>query len=314
MMRILDYTIPTDCQYQTIENFLIKKGYSHSILVHLKKTPKSVLLNGKWEYLRTPIKAGDNLRITLVESESSTNILPIPMPIDIYYEDKDILVINKPASMPIHPSKRHPTDTLANAVCAYFHAQEIPFTFRCVNRLDSDTTGLVIIAKHLLSSVILNQAICERSVHREYLALVYGCPPEKGTISAPISRENDSSVIRTVNYEHGECAITHYRRILFQDGISLLSLYLETGRTHQIRVHMKHIGHSLIGDTLYCSDYMHYSNLSSLNPITRQALHSYRLQFKHPITGIPMDFTAPLPSDMAELISQAPPVDMQPYL
>lgn len=308
MIRTLDYRIDKQNDGKTIQDFLIDKGYSHAVLVQLKKTPESILKNGTWEYLRTRVKSGDVLHIVLSESEGSKDIIPTSLPLDICYEDEDILVINKPASMPVHPSKRHPCHTLANAVCGYFHAQGIPYTFRCVNRLDRDTTGLVILAKHALSSAILNQAILKRDIHREYLAIADGCVPEKGTVSAPISRKDSSSVERIIDYEHGEHAVTHYRRISYENGYSLLSLYLETGRTHQIRVHMKHIGHPLIGDALYHPE---YANISSDNKIKRQALHSYRLQFHHPITGVPMDLIAPLPADMAALISQVPLVHTQ---
>jgi len=305
MVRIFDYRIDTCDEEKTIQDFLLEKGYSRAILVHLKKTPESIQINGRWEYMRTRLSAGDTLRIVLAESEGSTDIVPTPMPLDICYEDEDILVINKPAGMPIHPSRRHPTHTLANAVCAYFAAQKIPYTFRCVNRLDCDTTGLVILAKHALSSAILNQAIRERKVHREYLALADGCVPEEGTISAPIGRKAPASTMRVIDDEHGERAITHYRRLSYENGRTLLSLHLETGRTHQIRVHMKYLGYPLIGDALYHPE---YKERMEEHKIKRQALHSYRLQFNHPITGIPMDLIAPLPADMAALISQAPSV------
>lgn len=232
MIRTLDYSICTQNEGQTIQDFLTEKGYSHAILVHLKKTPESIQINGRWEYMRTRLRAGDTLRVVLMESEGSTDIVSTPMPLDICYEDEDILVINKPAGMPIHPSRRHPTHTLANAVCAYFAAQEIPYTFRCVNRLDCDTTGLVILAKHALSSAILNQAIRDRKVHREYLALADGCVPEEGTISAPIGRKDPASTMRVIDNEGGELAITHYRRLSYKNGHTLLSLHLETGRTH----------------------------------------------------------------------------------
>lgn len=308
MIRTFDYSIGAQDNGKIIQDFLIGKGYSHTILVHLKKASESVLLNGRWEYMRTRIKTGDTLRIVLTESEGSDDITPTPMPLDIYYEDEDILVLNKPADMPVHPSKRHPDHTLANAVCAYFKAQGIPFTFRCANRLDRDTTGLVILAKHALSATILNRAICDRKIHREYLALADGLVPEEGTVSAPIGRKDDCSIERVIDFEHGEHAVTHYRRLSYENGMSLLSLHLETGRTHQIRVHMKYLGHPLIGDALYHPE---YSSNSSNNKIKRQALHSYRLQFNHPITGAPIDLIAPLPADMAALISQVPPAHTQ---
>ncbi|MBQ2296480.1 MAG: RluA family pseudouridine synthase, partial [Clostridia bacterium] len=197
-----------------------------------------ILLNGIWEYVTTRLHAKDHLQIHLEESDGSIGITPITFPLTICYEDEDILVVNKPSGMPVHPSQGHHENTLANAVCGYYASQGIPYTFRCVNRIDKDTTGLVILAKHMLSSAILNQAVAKHNIHREYLAIAEGMVPEAGTIDAPIARKNDSTIERQVDFERGETAITHYRRLAFCGGLSLLSLHLETGRTHQIRVHM----------------------------------------------------------------------------
>lgn len=309
MIRIFEYQIDPYDSHMTIQDYLKAKGYSHAILIHLKKTPESVLLNGRWEYVNTHLTAGDVLRITLSETEGSKNILPTPLPLAICYEDEDILVVDKPSGMPIHPSQGHHENTLANAVCGYFFEKGIPYTFRCINRLDRDTTGLVILAKHMLSAAILNQDLRNRNIRREYLAIAEGKVPISGTITAPIGRKSDSTIERQVDYACGETAITHFCRLAFRDGLSLVSLHLETGRTHQIRVHMKFLGHPLIGDFLYHPDFFaadHAECVPSLHKkITRQALHSYRLQFTHPITGIPMDFTAPLPCDMASLFPDA---------
>lgn len=306
MIRTLDYTIDVIYENRTILDFLKAHGYSHAILVHLKKTQNSILLNGKWEYVTTRLKTQDHLRIVIDEPEGSDGILPLSLPLTICYEDEDILVVNKPSGMPVHPSCRHYENTLANAVCGYFAEQGIPYTFRCVNRIDRDTTGLVILAKHLLSSAILNQAVAERRIHREYLAIADGMIPDSGTIDAPIARKDNSTIERQVDFKLGERAVTHYRRLAHFDGLSLVSLHLETGRTHQIRVHMNHIGHPLIGDFLYHPDYALPSShrAQTDKKIERQALHSYRLQFHHPITGLPMDFYAPLPPDMAGLFPQ----------
>lgn len=150
--------------------------------------------------------------------------------------------------MPIHPSMNNYDNTLANAVCHYYQTQGIPYTFRCVNRLDRDTTGLTILAKHLISSAILNSEVSVRGISREYLAIVKGFTEDEGTVNAPIGRKEGSTIERQIDVLHGETAITHYKRLAYQDGLSLISLKLETGRTHQIRVHMKSIGHPLIGD------------------------------------------------------------------
>ena len=277
MIRQFTYRIEPEYDSFTIREYLSLKGYPNAVFVQLKKTPESVLLNGVWAYMRTKLSAGDE------------HILPVSMPLSICYEDEDILAVNKPAQMPVHPSLNHYDHTLANAVCGYYNDQEIPYTFRCVNRLDRDTTGLTLIAKHMLSSAILSTAAARREISREYIAIASGKTPESGTIDAPIGRVAGSTIERQIDFENGERAITHYRRLAYHDGLSLLSLHLETGRTHQIRVHLKSIGHPLIGDFLY-------------NPtdttIKRQALHSYRLTFSHPITGESFVLTAPLPDDM----------------
>ena len=290
MQRNFTYPITEEFHNCTISSFLKGKGYPHAVMVHLKKTPESILLNGRWEYVNTTMKAGDLLEIKLIEDSSSEKIPPVHAPFEIIYEDEDILVIDKPANMPIHPSLNHYEHTLANAVCYYFANQGIPYTFRCVNRLDKNTTGLTIVAKHMLSSAILSQDVAVKSIKREYLAIAAGETEDFGTIDAPIGRKNASTIERQIDYEKGERAVTHYRKIGTKNGYTLLSLVLETGRTHQIRVHMSSIGHPLIGDFLY-----HPESVE----LPRQALHSHKLAFTHPITGEPLEFTAPIPQDMA---------------
>ena len=289
MQRTFYYKIEEAYHGQTISSYLKGKGYPHAVMTHLKKTPEGILLNGQWEYVNTRLSSGDLLEIRLIEESSSQNIQPLYAPFSIVYEDADILVVNKPANMPIHPSINHYEHTLANAVCYYYENQGIPYTFRCANRLDKDTTGLTIIAKHMLSSAILSQDVANRAVHRKYLAIVKGETNNFGTIDAPIGRKDASAILRVIDYTHGEKAITHYEKIASKKGYTLLSLQLETGRTHQIRVHMASIGHPLIGDYLY-----HEASTE----LPRQALHSYCLEFYHPITKNLLHFTAPLPSDM----------------
>lgn len=289
MQRTFYYKIEEAYHGQTISSYLKGKGYPHAVMTHLKKTPEGILLNGQWEYVNTRLSSGDFLEIRLIEESSSQNIQPLYAPFSIVYEDADILVVNKPANMPIHPSINHYEHTLANAVCYYYENQGIPYTFRCANRLDKDTTGLTIIAKHMLSSAILSQDVANRAVHRKYLAIVKGETNNFGTIDAPIGRKDASAILRVIDYTHGEKAITHYEKIASKKGYTLLSLQLETGRTHQIRVHMASIGHPLIGDYLY-----HEASTE----LPRQALHSYCLEFYHPITKNLLHFTAPLPSDM----------------
>ena len=287
MRRIFTYEINTN-EPITILKFLKGLGYSQPVLRHLKETPDGILKNGIWARVNETLLAGDILTIQLFE-EAGSDIIPTEIPLDIVYEDEDLLVINKPAGLPVHPSQGNHTHTLANALTFYFREKGSSFVFRCMNRLDRDTTGLLIVAKHMLSGAILSEMVAHREIHREYLAITLGKTDEKGTIIAPIARVHDSTIERCVDAENGEYACTHFKRLSYKNGYSLVSLHLDTGRTHQIRVHMKHIGHPLPGDFLYCPDY---------TVISRQALHSYRLEFIHPITGIPMNFTAQLPEDM----------------
>ena len=297
MERIITYQINETFQNTTILQFLKKKHYTDKAIIALKKTPEGILLNGVWAYVNQKISSGDILTIKLSETESSEKIVPEKLDMDIVYEDEDILVVNKPANMPVHPSQNHYTGTLANGIAYYFAAQRKPFIFRCVNRLDRDTTGLTILCKHQLASGILSNMVSERLIKRTYLAICTddGSLPENGTIEAPIARKEGSTIERIVDYEKGEDATTHFKRLLHlpDKQISLIQLRLETGRTHQIRVHMSSIGHPLIGDDLYGGD---------CTMINRQALHSFSLKFTHPITLQEMYFEQELPEDMKKCL------------
>ena len=293
MERILNYHITEDANSLRTEQYLRRRGFSYQNLTQLKKMPESILINGVWSYMRTPLHSGDILTVHIRETESLPNIPPVELPLDIVYEDEDIVVVNKPAGMPVHPSLNNYRNSLANALMYYYQQQGKPFIFRCTNRLDRDTSGLTVIAKHMVSSSILSSMTARHEIEREYLAVVRGSVvPSSGTIDAPIGRTGSSLIERKIDFEHGERAVTHYHVVKEENGHSLVSLILETGRTHQIRVHMKYIGFPLAGDYLYNPD-MEY--------IQRQALHSCRLSFRHPITGKHMEFTADLPEDMSRI-------------
>lgn len=286
MNRVLIYEIAAEHTGMKIGDFLRKTGYSRHVIIHLKKTENGILLNGEWAYVGQSLKEGDHLEIHIIEEESSEQIVPSELPLDIVYEDEDLLIINKPADMPIHPSINNYDNTLANALMWYYQQKGETFVYRCINRLDRDTTGLLIVAKNMLSGGILSDMSKKREIHREYLAIAEGEVPQEGVIDAPIARKEESVIERCVDFERGERAVTHYWRLDYRNGYSLVRLKLETGRTHQIRVHMKYLGHPLTGDYLYNPDY---------RILDHQALHSWKLVFRHPVTGAQMQFKADPP-------------------
>lgn len=294
MERILTYPVPPLEEGLCVAQFLKKRRYSSANITDLKKMEGSILINGSPAFMVARLHAGDVLTVRIRELVSSPKIPPSPIPLNIVYEDEDLLVVNKPADMPIHPSMHNYTNSLGNAAAWYFAQQNCPFVFRCINRLDHNTSGLTIIAKHLVSGSILSSMVKGREIHREYLGIVRGTlTPPSGTITAPLGRKPGSVIERTIDFENGESAVTHYQAIAVRNGHTLVRLHLETGRTHQIRIHMKYLGHPLIGDSLYNPD---------MEWIQRQALHSYRLCFTHPITGEAMEFTSPLPKDMCRVL------------
>lgn len=299
MNRTLTYTITEENTGFRISQYLRHLGYSSQNLTELKKMQESILLNDIPCFMNRTLTPGDILTVRIQETGCSPQIVPVELPVPIVYEDEDILVVNKPAGMPIHPSMNNYTNSLANGLAWYYQNQHKPFIFRCTNRLDRDTSGLTVIAKHMVSSSILSAAVTHREIHREYVAIVAGhVSPKSGRIEAPLGRKDSSIIERTVDFEHGEYAATNYRVLQYLDGHTVVALKLETGRTHQIRIHMKYLGFPLIGDYLYNPD-MHY--------IGRQALHSAKLSFIHPMTKEPMQFEAPLPADMQHVVDVLSP-------
>lgn len=315
MDRILTYTIQSEHTGMQLLDFLRIKGFSRGILSSMKPDKTAIQLNGERGFGKSILQTGDQLRIHIPETDSSENILPVKMDLQILYEDEDILVVNKTADMPVHPSIGNYDNTLANGVAWYFKEKGQNFVYRCINRLDRDTTGALILAKNPYSAAVLSAQMKQRQIRRTYLAIVQGITPISGTVDAPIGRVEDSTIERQVDFVNGEKAVTHYTRLAayhFCNGqsfsplmeadipkisgtenhtYSLIELHLETGRTHQIRVHMKHIGHPLPGDFLYNPDY---------RIIKRQPLHSFQLEFSHPVTEENMCITAPVPEDFAD--------------
>ncbi len=294
MQRTLTYTIPEESAHRRVEQYLRHLGYSARDLAALRKPGNFTTRNGSKVTLKAGLSSGDTLCVHIEETASSPHITPVPLPLSIVYEDEDLLIADKPAGMPTHPSKNNQENSLASALAWHYKSQGIPFVFRCITRLDKDTSGLVLAAKHCISGTLLSNLSKAHEIHRTYVGIAEGSvTPKEGTITAPLSRKNGSVIERTVDFENGQSAITHYRVIKEANGYSLVSFLLETGRTHQIRIHMKYLGFPLIGDYLYHPD-------KSL--ISRQALHARALQFIHPITGEEIDVISPLPDDMRQVL------------
>lgn len=269
---------------RTVKEFLLSEiGLSVSLLKRIKFT--GIYVNGERVTVRKTIKAGDTVSVVFPEDLRS-DIEPIESPLDIVYEDEDILAVAKPTSMPVHPSLGNHLVTLANAVMWYY--RETPFTFRAINRLDRDTSGIVLIAKNAEAAFRLSDSMKRGEFKKEYLAIIDGIPSaSSGTVDAPIARERECEMKRVVR-EDGKRAITHYEVLKTKGDCSLVRIKLETGRTHQIRVHMAHIGHPLTNDFLYGNG----------NPGDTYRLHAEKLSFPHPRTKETITLLTKVPFDL----------------
>ena len=295
MSRRFNYVIRQDETGKTIKDYLKKKGFSHALLANLKKTDDGISVNGIRKYTDFTLTENDILSVNILEKSTVSRIIPTEIKLNVVYEDEDIIIADKQAGIPIHPSRNNNTKTLANAVANYLAERREDTVFHCINRLDKDTSGLTIIAKNMYAASLFSEMIRNREITREYIAICEGIFTEKyGEIVAPITRK-ERSMIRYVDHENGDNAITDYEVKAEGKDASLVRLTLKTGRTHQIRVHMKYLGHPLIGDALYNPD-NHQMN--------RQALHAQKLKFMHPLTGEMICISSTLPEDMETVIKE----------
>lgn len=285
----LKFTVPDSCNGILLGNFLHKtKNVSQRIIRNAKRMENGITADG--EHIRTvdTVRAGQSIKILLPKPQCSME--PENIELDIVYEDAHYLVINKGSDMPVHPTSNiHITDTLANGVIRYMRECGDEFSISIVNRLDKDTSGLVLIAKNAYAAE--NAAA---TAEKRYVAICAGELTDSGRIDEPIARVGDSIIKRCVS-PNGARAVTNYMPIKTVDGRTLVSIHLETGRTHQIRVHFSHIGHPLEGDDMYGG---------SLELIKRQALHCANISFFHPVLEKKLNFSSPLPPDMASLIDE----------
>lgn len=292
----LTYTVKQNDTYMTLKEVL--KAYfkiSDRLLLKLKKNDK-ILLNSEITYMHHPVKGNDIIEVFLDLEEDNSNIVPTKMDLDIIYEDESYIVVNKPAGIPIHPSMEHYEDSLSNGIKYYFDEIGLKKKIRPINRLDRNTSGLVIFAKNEYIQERLIEQMKNNLFYKEYIAICEGkFKNTKGIINASIARKENSIIERCVS-ENGDIAITEYEVLNYnsEENYSVVKCILKTGRTHQIRVHMSYIGHPLLGDTLYGHE---------SDKIDRQALHSYKMSFVHPVVQKKVTYIATFPRNIAVLIS-----------
>lgn len=288
----LEYQTSKQDEGSLLEDILQKRFNLFGRLLQKLFERSGVQVNGHKADRMTSIKMGDRIQVLLFEEEEY-GVTPESISLEVLYEDDHLMVVNKETGIAVHPTEAEQGGTLAHAVAYHYQLQGLQIKVRHVHRLDKDTSGVLLIAKHAIAHALLDEALRERRIKRQYVAIATGVfQAKRGTINEPIGRDRHHATRRRVSPK-GDPAITHYRLIeQFGDG-ALLQLELDTGRTHQIRVHLSHIGHPIYGDTMYGGPRY---------PIRRQALHGERLHFHHPITGEELEIIAPIPKDIESLI------------
>jgi 23S rRNA pseudouridine1911/1915/1917 synthase len=294
------YNVPVEEDGFYLKTILQNRMFiSRKLLSRLKLTEQGILLNGHREYISVQVRAGDVIKVHM-EQEVSEDILPQELPLNILFEDEHLLIVNKAAGMIVHPTHGHYVNTLANGVVYYWQQQGKNYRFRPIHRLDQETSGTLAIAKNPFVHQQVSEQMKTNQVEKQYVALVHGSMlADEGTVNEPIDRNPDEPHIRIVT-ESGYAAVTHYKVVERFPEATLVRLWLETGRTHQIRVHMQALGHPLLGDKLYKQAVNSDSDRGSAAepPIERHALHASKLAFTHPITKQRVVFNAPIPPDM----------------
>ncbi len=281
------YIITNENMGKTIKVFLKEQGFSRAFVTKLKKIENGITVNSVHQNVTYRLQENDILNLVTDDFSDDTNkyLEPVDLPIDVIYEDENITVVNKPSNMPTHQSLYNHGNTLANAL--KYRYKDKAYVFRASNRLDKDTSGVVITANNRYYASLISSKIKNGMVSKEYIAVVCGRLEGDGIINAPIDRAGDSIIKRIVRPD-GEEAVTEYKSLIAGDEISVVRVFPKTGRTHQIRVHMAHIGHPIVGDELY---------FEKSSYIQRQALHCIKMDL-----GEIGCFAAPMPNDMRELI------------
>ena len=294
-IRRVSLTVPPERAGQKVDTLLRKAlGLSGTVIRRIKWLPDGILLDGERVFTSRRAEPGQVLTVRLSDPERRSGVVPAPGPLDIIYEDGDMLVLNKAPGVLVHPGAGHFDDTIGNFLLDYYDRTGVEADFHPVHRLDKGTSGLMVAAKHPHAQEVLKNQLHTAEFRRIYLAVCLGGPAEEaGTVDAPIGMAEGSTVARAVGPD-GLPARTHYRVLERRGDRALVRLELETGRTHQIRVHMAHLGCPLAGDFLYGTE--------DRDLIPRPALHSSELTVRQPVTGETLTFTCPLPADMARLM------------
>ena len=272
---------------------------SGKMLKYLKYQNDGILVNGQRCTVRRVLQTGDTVTLALLDNDSSSELLPVDIPLHILYEDSELVVPSKPPQMPTHPSHNHHDDTLANALAYRYQQMGVPFVFRPINRLDRDTSGAVLVARNKFSAGLLSRSMQRGKIRKAYLAVLEGClTQDEGIIDHPLHRTAESIIVREIcspDTPDAEAARTEFRVLARSGECTLVEAKPITGRTHQLRVHFASLGHPICGDALY--------GIQNRR-IARQALHARYLSFPHPVTGDMLSLTAPIPDDLQKLIAE----------
>ena len=297
---LLSYTAAENDDGRTVYSIVRREFMASTALLRRLKAAGAIAVSGAPAFTSYRVSPGETVSVDVDMAEKPCDNIPEQGSVEVLFENEGLVAVNKPAGLIVHPTHSKNTGTLANFVAGYLLRTAPACSCHAVNRLDRDTSGVVLFAKNSHMKALASKALSDGAASKEYLALVYGAMPESGVIDAPIRRFEERNMLRVVSPD-GQAAVTRYEtlRVLGAAGwyASMVLLRLETGRTHQIRVHCLHVGHPVLGDKLYCTEDSRYLSLDL--GVATQALHACRLVFTDPVSGKPIEIVAPLKNQLA---------------